>query len=62
MDDRTNKLQMMFILFNIIASLCAAILYSMDPDEYDIIAHYFEYILQILITLVNFIFIFKNNS
>lgn len=57
-----NIIQTSLSLFNIVSSLSCAILFNTFPAFYEVPAHYLEYSIQILITALNFIFIFQKNS
>jgi len=61
-DDWINILQTVILLFNVVSTLSAAIIFSMFPAEYEVPAHYMEYSIQIFITLVDFLFIFKGSK
>jgi len=62
LDDNFNILQMVLVLFNVISTLCAAIVFSMFPTTYEVPAHYMEYCLQILITMIDFMFVIKGQG
>jgi hypothetical protein len=49
----------LLILINVVASFTAALLFSLDPEVYEVESHYIEYSTQILISSINFVFIFS---
>jgi len=53
----THILQIGLAWFDILFTLIIAIIFSMDPQEYEIPAHFMEYSAQVFITLINFIFL-----
>jgi len=61
-EDWANTLQAGILLFNVVATLTAAIVFSMFPELYEVPAHYMEYSIQILITITDFIFIMKTTN
>jgi hypothetical protein len=52
-----NIIYIGLIVFNGCFALVTAILFQLDPEEYEVYCHYMEYVCQITITLVNFVFI-----
>eukprot|EP01102_Stenamoeba_stenopodia_P008503 TRINITY_DN244_c0_g1_i2.p1 TRINITY_DN244_c0_g1~~TRINITY_DN244_c0_g1_i2.p1 ORF type:complete len:287 (+),score=59.30 TRINITY_DN244_c0_g1_i2:103-861(+) len=54
-----TKLQAVLLGFNVISSLMTAILFNVYPEEYEVVAHYLEYAIQIFISGVNFMFVFN---
>jgi hypothetical protein len=54
----TQRLQIGLTGFDILYTLMIAIIFSMDPEVYEVPAHFMEYSAQVLITLVNFIYVF----
>jgi len=61
-DDWMSTIQTVVLLFNVVFSLIPAILFSLYPEFYEVPSHYLEYSIQILITSIDFIFIFKSSS
>lgn len=57
-----NKIQMGLTTFNVTLALVAAIVFSMYPPLYETYAHFLEYLLQLFIVLVDFIFIFRRRN
>jgi len=57
----TNKFQTGLLLFNIVVTFVAVMMFSIYPDFYEVTSHYIEYSVQILITLVDFVFIIGNS-
>lgn len=53
----TNRIMSAIILFNVMASFATAFLFSFHPETFEVVSHYIEYTVQILITLVNVVFI-----
>jgi hypothetical protein len=61
----SHVLQIGLALFDILFTLIIAIIFSMDPHEYEVPAHFMEYSAQIFITVVNFFFVvnyLRNNK
>lgn len=54
---RTNKFQSAMILGDVCFSFLSAILFTLDPEIFEIPAHYVEYLIQIPISCVNLIFV-----
>ena len=54
-----NPLQIFVLFFDIVVTLSIAIMFTMYPEEYEEVAHYMEYSVQILISSVNYFFIFN---
>ena len=52
-----NRYQSSVVLFDVGLSFFSATLYSLDPETFEIPAHYVEYLVQIPITCVNLIFV-----
>jgi len=61
-EDWPNTIQGSVLLFNVLSTLTAAIIFSMFPNTYEVPSHYMEYSIQILITLTDFIFIYKSSK
>lgn len=62
-----QRLQIGIAFFNVLFTFIVAIIFSMDPEEYEVPAHYMEYSVQIPITIINFVFVLnspvaKNNA
>jgi hypothetical protein len=57
-----HRLQTILILFNVMASFATAVLFSIDPQVYEVPAHYMEYSVQILISCVNILFLQTTTS
>jgi hypothetical protein len=53
----SNKLQTLLVLFNVMSTFATATLFTFDPHEFEVPAHYMEYTVQILISGVNIIFL-----
>ena len=53
----SNISQAMLILVNVMVSFSTAVLFSMDPKTFEVVCHYMEYSVQILISGVNVIFV-----
>jgi hypothetical protein len=53
-----HRLQLGLAGFDILYTLMIAIIFSMDPEVYEVPAHYMEYSAQVLITLINFVYVF----
>jgi hypothetical protein len=51
--------QLMLVALNIVLTLVGALLYTFSPLLFERPAHYIEYVVQITLTLANFIFIFQ---
>jgi len=60
--DAINRVQFILLIINIISTLIAAILVSLSLEMYEVPAHYLEYSIQILISLIDFIFIFNTKE
>ncbi len=56
-----QKTQTVLVWSNILFTMMTAVLFSLYPPFYEVPAHYMEYSAQILLTIVNFVFIFGNN-
>jgi len=52
-----NKGQSIIILSDVCMSFFSALLYTLDPEVFEVPSHYVEYVVQISITCVNLIFI-----
>jgi len=52
-----HKFQIILLAFNIVFTLMTAILFNIDPEEYEVVAHYLEYSIQIFISCVNLFFV-----
>jgi hypothetical protein len=53
-----NSLWPTFLIFiNVMGTFATALLFTLDPEQYEVVTHYMEYILQILISAVNWIFV-----
>jgi hypothetical protein len=57
-----DKLMMLVVGFNVVASFVAALIFTFEPHLFEEIAHYIEYGAQITITLANFIFIIQTKK
>jgi hypothetical protein len=52
-----NKAQSLIIVFNIISSLSIAMFFSYYPRLFEVPSHYMEYTINILVSLVNLLFV-----
>ena len=52
-----NRIMSAIILFNVVASFATAFLFSFHPKTFEVVCHYIEYTVQILITGVNIVFV-----
>jgi hypothetical protein len=52
-----NKGKSTIILFDVCLSFFSALLYTLDPEVFEVPCHYVEYLVQIPITCVNLIFV-----
>jgi len=59
LSELVTKPQAALLGFNVISSLMTAILFNVYPEEYEVVAHYLEYAIQIFISGVNFFFVFN---
>lgn len=58
--DSNSMSQPLVMLFNVLTTFAAAILFTIHPTTFEVPSHYLEFSIQIVITLVNFIFIWNN--
>ena len=52
-----NRVLSSIILFNVMASFATAFLFSFHPRAFEVVSHYIEYTVQLLITGVNLVFV-----
>jgi hypothetical protein len=54
----TNSLWPTLLIFvNVMGTFATALLFTLDPEQYEVVTHYMEYTLQIMISAVNWIFV-----
>jgi len=61
-DDFLGVIQLCILSFNVVSTLVCAIMVSIDLSDYEVPTHFMEYSIQILITAIDFLFIFRFNG